>query len=140
MIDNLSAGGEGKFSSYSASYFNTLQNEYELFLKNYIKENGLENTESAYKSIEKELNNIYKKSKVKMSSVSDLFYGLSEERIKDEWFHGYGYYTGDDRIQKLRTESFALFGESLIFKQNYDTIKKYFPKTLEAFEYMIGVL
>ena len=89
----------------------------------------------AYKAVEKEISTqLMFKSKM---AVSDIFGGVTLNKVKDGWGHSTSYWKGDK--DNICFEFFAqTFSDSITNPEAIEVTKKYFPKSYKIFEQIIN--
>lgn len=132
MIDELSGGTSTK----NPLFYETLRLDYSDYISKVRRKHPEMSLKSIQSLISSELND-YRQH----SAVSDMFHGLSNERIKGCSSHkrrldGTSYWTEE----AISQEAFAHMFECQSDDVRYKEMKKYFPKSLELFEKMLEVM
>lgn len=133
LIDDRMKVGTG-YASENKEYSNALKNDFNNYVDNYMKENGISDRDQAYAAIGKMMNG---SDRDEYRGVSDLYGGLSDNKAKGGWGHSQEYWNSNP--QALNREAFAnMFEVSMGGNENsLKYMKEMFPTAYEEFQKMV---
>jgi hypothetical protein len=109
-----------------------LNDDFETYMVNYMKDNNILDRKEAALFVSKELRGS------RLSSVSDLFGAMGLPPSPGRWGHDRSYWQSDPK--NLNQEAFAHFFEAQFDNERLEAMRKYFPCASKEFDRLLGGL